>query len=249
MARPSTDKATSPDAAPSLFEPEGALKLDAFHFARAVGAVRVACADEPILQLEIFDNEGVLVVGTDKESLLRAWVPMPDPDGWKVTAEVAGLAPKLDEKPTRVVSAAIRPTGLRLLADLAKAKRAKDNPQEHITIEWGLRREGEQPSLGGDVRARAVRFVTDDDTHIASDPQDPFDWRPGAREIEDAEAAVLDWGMRISAGWARVFSGIADALGDDDRCLLISPAMVGTQRFSRVSVPGFPPVRGYGMER
>lgn len=248
MARPNTETMPPPSPAPSLFQGEGSLKLDAYHFARAMAAVRVVCAgDPPIFQLEIFDDEGVLIVGTDKVSLLRAWVPYPDPAGWRMTAEVAGPAPKLDEKPTRIVSAAVGTTGLRVLGELGKAKRGKDRPKEYVTIEWGLRLEGDQPTLGGDVRARAVRLITDDDIHVASDPQDPFDWRPYAREIEDADASMLDYGMRVSGARAMTFGHIADALGGE-RDMLISPAQVGDRRFTRVQVPGFPSVRGFGIE-
>lgn len=235
-------------AADATFSREGGVELDAYHFARAAGAVLAVC-DEPTLQLEIFDGEGILIVATDtaRLSLLRAWVPLPDDDGWKATSEIAGPGPGLDEKPDLTVTAALGPIGVRVLAELAKPKRAKYNAKEHLTVEWGEQIDGGKPTLGGDLKPRIVRFVTDEGTFPAPDPQNPFDWRQLARDVEDGGSAVLDYGQRISGDWAIAFGKIANALGTE-RDLLISPARLGDQPFTRVRVPGFPAVRGFGVE-
>lgn len=251
MAPPSAKRDTAPTPDDDPFESEGSATFDAYHLARACLAVIVAAHDElPTLQFELFDEDGaggVLVVAHDGSNLLRAWVPAPDPEGWKVTAEVAGPAPKLDEKPTRTVSAQLGTIGLKVLAELGKAKRAKDNPAEQVTLKWGTRPEGRQATLGADLKGRAVQLVTDEGTYPAHDPEQPFAWRDAAKAIESPDAATLDWGLRISGDMAITFGRIAIALGDDRR-MLISPAMVDGRVYTRVKVPGFPAVQGYGVE-
>lgn len=232
-----------------LFHPDGGVQLDAYHFARAATAVLAANGNDT-LQLEVFDDEGILLVGTNQTDLLRAWVPLAEEGGsWAHTAEVAGPGPGIDEKPDRVVCAQLDTLGVRLLAELGKAGRGKAYPTEIVKVEWGHLPEGAQPTLGGPVAPPAVRIVTGTAISVASDPQTPFDWRPYAADIEAAanKRAPGAWGITIGGGWAVAFGKLGNALGVDRR-ISISEAEVDGRTFTVVRIPGFPAVRGFGLD-
>lgn len=243
--QPETDLLTKSD----LFRPDApGVDLDSYHFARAATAVLAAAGDANVLQLEIFDGEGILLVGTNQTDLLRAWVPLSEPGGsWAHTAEVAGTGPGVDEKPDRIVCAGLDTLAVRLLAELGKAKRGKDYPAEIVCVEWGHLTEG-QLTLGGPDAPPAVRIVTGTAISIATDTGKPFDWRPYATDIESSSSRVRDGlGTTISGDWAITFGKLGNALGTD-RHINIDTAEVEGRYYTVVRIPGFPAVRGFGID-
>lgn len=225
------------------------VRVDAYHFARGAAAVLAACGETPTLQLEYFDGEGILIVGTDQYDVLRTWIPLPASGGWKDTEDVSGDAPSLNEKPDLIVNATLTEYASKILTIHAKVKRAKDNPKEHLTIEWGQRPDGAQQTLGGDLAPRAVRFSTPEGTAVCSDPQESFDWRTYAADVEAFDARTRTVGGQIGIDGARAiaYGRIGQALGVDRR-FIIGLATVDDRRFITVQVPGFPYVQGFGIE-
>jgi len=247
-AKPTTatiDDDIDPGPEPSGFTLTGPqFELDAVHLARAVAATLTAVdPDEPRLQLETFPD-GLLVVGTDRYSLLTAWVPWPTGGGWEATQNLGDPRPALDAEPTGIYTAVDDDTTLaRWCAHYGKASRAKDKPKERVTIELG-ELDTEQPVLSADLTPIGVRFGGDSMSTVlpATRGDGAIDWRIFARQVDSAPPAA----GHIAIGGNRLaqLGKVANAIGHE-RTAKLHTRELAAGAVTVVEFAGFPSVSGF----
>jgi hypothetical protein len=169
------------DLAP--FRPTGeAVELHAYPACRAIMAVSAAMdPDEPILQVELH-KRGVVFVGTDKWSYLAAYVPFTDPDdAWNDYPELADDWPDPSDRALSVIPCMDPGSVLvRWAGEYGKAKRAKEQPKERISVQVGIRLDDAQPTLSEDMAPAAVRFAGPETTCTRTRIDEVFVWTPMA---------------------------------------------------------------------
>jgi hypothetical protein len=219
--------------------------LDAYHFSRAVLAVLATTdTDAPKLQIEIFDSLGALLIGTDGYSLLGAWVPWPDVDGWDATRRYGAERPAGNVEPSLVLVASDTEGDLpRWAAKYAKASRAKGRPKEQVTVEVGTLTTPE-PVLSDEVAPWGIRFGGDSNQIVLPYTMGAgINWRPWAEEVEHGKPA--DGAIKLGATRFVQLGRLAGISVERTIHLQARDLDDGRGSVVTVDVPGFPHVAGY----